>query len=465
MQLKSLFNINTLTIAFQKPYDVTTKEGRSLERRRRIALTALTSTILRVLQMAIPLITLKITLDYLNIEVYGLWSAITTVFALFAFTDLGLGNGLQTKLSQANGKDDIELCRRLISNTYTILLSVALILLIIFLITFPFINWGKIVNAQSSETIALVSSVVFVIVLPKILSIPVAIIQRTQLALQEGYRSDIWSIIGVILNLIIVIVIAKLDLGKITLLSATSFLPLVVSALNMYVYFNFQRKELKFSFKLFEFKLSKSLLSLGILFTFLAVLTTIGLSMDTFIVAKNYNLSEAGSYSIIYKLNSIFLAVISIISAPLWGANGEAIARGDLQWVKNNTKKMSRIMALTSTLLVIFGLISVKHIFRIWLGDEFTFSYSAFLYLSIMSILLSFISPYFMVLNASGKIKIQLILFGIFTPVSFILKYYLSTLYGVYIIPLTGFILYFVVIILGIYLYTNKLFKSDKFLN
>src|SRR5690554_5068351 len=103
MNLKFLPNKNTLTIAFHKPYDTSSEEGRSLERRRRIALTALTSTTLRVLQMAIPLITLKITFDYLNIEVYGLWSAVTTVFALFAFTDLGLGNGLQTKLSQANG--------------------------------------------------------------------------------------------------------------------------------------------------------------------------------------------------------------------------------------------------------------------------------------------------------------------------------------------------------------------------
>src|SRR5690606_17911663 len=145
------------------------------------------------------------TFDYLNAEVYGLWSAVTAFFALFAFSDLGLGNGLQTKLSQANGKDDFALCKKLISNAYLILLLISALLIIIFLISFSFINWSSVMNAQQIETISLASSVVFVIVIPRLLSIPVAIIQRTQLALQEGFRSDIWSIGGYLINLIVIV--------------------------------------------------------------------------------------------------------------------------------------------------------------------------------------------------------------------------------------------------------------------
>ena len=133
-------------------------------------------------------------------------------------------------------------------------MAVAVLLFVIFIGFYSFVDWATFMNAKSNETMILASSVVFVIVVPKILSIPVAIIRRTQLALQEGYRSDIWSIAGVCINLILIVVIAKLDLGKITLLASTSLLPVIVSIINMFVYFNFQRKEMKFSLKLFDYE-------------------------------------------------------------------------------------------------------------------------------------------------------------------------------------------------------------------
>lgn len=453
-------NKSLITDIFHKPFDTSTLEGRSQERRRRIQLTALTSSILKILTMAVPLITLKITYDYLNPEVYGLWSAVTTFFALFAFSDLGLGNGLQTKLSQASGKDDIDLCRRIISNTYIVLLGIAIILLIIFISVFWLFDWATIMNAQHPETIKIVATVVFVIVVPKLISIPIAIIQRTQLALQEGYRSDIWSIIGYILNLVFIIIIAKFNFGKINLLLFTSLLPVIVSALNMFVYFFFQRKELRISFKLFEPKMAKSLLSLGVFFSILSILTTIGLSMDTFIVAKTCSLTEAGSYSVIYRMAAIFSALVAIIAAPLWGANGEALARGDIQWVKNNTKKMSFIMVGVSTACVIVGLFFARFVFKIWLGVDFQFSFAALFWLLIIQIFLSFISPYFMVLNALGATKIQIVLFAIYTPLSFVMKYYLSSIYGVAVIPMIGAILYFLIIVIGIYYFTKRRLNS-----
>lgn len=451
MKFKLPVNKETLTIAFHKPYDTSTLEGRALERQRRIALTALTSTILRVLTMAVPLIALKITYSYLNVEVYGLWSAITTFFALFAFSDLGLGNGLQTKLSQANGSDDINLCRKIISNTYAILILVAIVLLIVFLAIFWLVDWAKVMNAQSEETIALASTIVFIIVIPKLMAIPIAIIQRTQLALQEGYRSDIWSIIGYIFNLIFIVVIAKMDYGKITLLTVTSVLPVLVSAVNMFVYFRYQRKELRFSIRLFDSKMAKSLLSLGVFFSFLSILTTIGLSMDTFIVAKTCTLADAGSYSILYRVSAIFSAVVGILSAPLWGANGEAIARGDIEWVKKNTRRMSIIMGSISVFIALIGIASAKYIFRIWMGADFEFSFASLIWLAVMQITLSFISPYFMLLNASGVVRKQIILFGIYTPISFVLKYYLSAHFGIFMIPMIGSLLYLFIVALGTY--------------
>ena len=75
-------------------------------RSKRVAYTAIAAAISKVLAMAVPIITVKWALEYLGQELYGLWGTITSFFALFSFADLGLGNGLQTALSRAYGKED-----------------------------------------------------------------------------------------------------------------------------------------------------------------------------------------------------------------------------------------------------------------------------------------------------------------------------------------------------------------------
>ena len=427
-----------------------------MERQRRIALTAFTSLIDKLLSMTLPLITVKITYSYLGVEVYGLWSAVGTFFALFVFSDLGLGNGLQTKLSQANGMDDADLCSRIISNTYVVLWMMALLLLVIFLSVFGFVDWAKLMNAQSKETISIAAPVVFILVLPKIFSIPVAIIKRTQYALQDGFRTNIWNIVAHLLSLLFVIFIAKMDLGKLTLLSVSSALPLCVSALNMIVYFRIQRPEYRFSFKLFEKRMAKELLSLGILFCFLSVLTTFGLSMDTFIVARTCSLEDAAPYAILHRLTTVVAGVVGVLSTPLWGANGEAISRGDITWIRNNTRRMSITMGSITLAIVFLLLVFSKLIFRIWMGPDFTFSFSSLVWMCALQVLLSFISPWFMVLNAYGVVTKQILLFSIYTPISFVLKYYLSSIWGIWAIPMVGAILYGLIICSGTYYYSNR---------
>ena len=462
MNLMKVLNKKTLSLIFHKPFSTDTAEGRSMERQRRIALTAFTSLIAKMLSMALPLITVRLTYSYLGVEVYGLWSAVTTFFALFAFSDLGLGNGLQTKLSQANGKDDLELCRKIISNTYAVLWFVALVLLIVFLSIYKFVDWAKLMNAQSIETINMAAIVVLILVLPKIFSIPIAIIQRTQYALQEGYRSNTWNIVAQILNLVLVVLIVKMDFGKTTLLFGHSFLILLISALNMFVYFRIQRPEICFSFKLFDKSIAKELLSLGILFCVLSIFITLGLSMDTFIVARTCSLEDAAPYSIIYKLASVVSGVVGILSTPLWGANGEAIARGDIDWVKRNTKRMSMIMGGITLAAGCLLLVFAKLIFRIWMGPEFVFSFPSLIWICVMQVLFSFISPWFMVLNAYGIVKKQILLFSIYTPLVFVLKYYLSMILGIWAIPMVGAIFYLIIICSGTYYFSNKQLKNAK---
>jgi O-antigen/teichoic acid export membrane protein len=103
-----------LVLVRRKPFDTSTPDGRSKERLRRALLTTASSVIVRVISMAGPLITVPLALGYLGHERYGLWMTVIAILGMFTFADLGLGNGLMTEISQADGRDDMQESRRCI---------------------------------------------------------------------------------------------------------------------------------------------------------------------------------------------------------------------------------------------------------------------------------------------------------------------------------------------------------------
>ncbi len=87
-----------------KPFDTSTEQGRSRERYRRAALTTFASVTAKAVTVLTALITVRLTVRYLGTERYGLWMTITSVVAMMAFADLGIGNGLLNCISEAHGK-------------------------------------------------------------------------------------------------------------------------------------------------------------------------------------------------------------------------------------------------------------------------------------------------------------------------------------------------------------------------
>jgi O-antigen/teichoic acid export membrane protein len=427
----------------------------SSPRERRILKTMLSSSILRFVNMGIPLISLKLTYQYLEADIYGLWNALTAFFAFFAFTDLGLGNGLQTKLSRAFGLEDFELSNKIISSTFFLLVCFSLILLSIFAISSNFFTWSSLLNVKGESAKQIMYPAVLILILPKLISIPATIIKRTQLALQEGYLSDYWNIFGYLLNLIFIVIIVYFDLGKLTLLLATSLTPMFIMFVNFFYYFYKQKPTLKIKLKHFDSQLVKELLKLGFSFFVLSIFTTISLSIDPFIVARKLSLEDAASYSILFRISTIFSALISIISTSLWGANGDALAKGEIEWVIKNTQKMSRIMLIFTSLFCLVGMIFGEWFFQLWLGKEFNFNFSTWVFLLLFQVCLSFISPYFMVLNAMSKINFQIVIFVLFTFFTFFLKISLINNFGTSSLAFLGVICYVFIIIIPVYLYTK----------
>lgn len=431
----------TIKIICEKP-DFSTEEGRKRARARGITLTALTAMINKLLAMVVPLLTVRITLSYMGDEIYGLWSAVTSFFVLFTFADLGLGSGLQTELSKASVLDDRSYCRRLVSSCYIILASVAAWLVIIFLFVYPFVNWAKVLNAESEQSVLIVGSVVLAIVIPKLVNIPLALIQRTQFAMQEGYHSNLWLCFGNLLSLSSVFVIYRFDLGVLTIIWVSSLIGVVTAAINMLVYFGWQRPEFRPKIKCFDKTLAKKLLSTGVLFLILSIFTTLSLSVDNFIVAKVQTLSDVTPFSVMHKIVILIGAVVQMFSSPLWSANGEAMQRGEYGWVKKTTKKMSLISLGFAGMCTVGIMLFIKPALLLLTNGLVTANYLLLTGMCLQQIFVSVTSPYFMVLNGAGIVKFQIVNYAIYAAVSLPIKYLLGVQYGTVAIAWVGAISY-----------------------
>lgn len=441
--------------------DLTTDVGRAREREKRIVLSALWAVLSKVINTAIPLITIKITIGYLGTELYGLWATITSFFALFAFADLGLGNGLQTELSRATGKDDVKECRTIISSAYMTLTIVALLLTFIFLCIYPFVDWASVMGAESSEAIALSGGFVLAIILSKLLGVPTALVQRIHNALQEGYIASIWSTISSVFSLVIILAVWYFDMGKMEMMWASSFIIVFVYILNTIFFFKGNGRKYLPNIKSIKKSTSYRLLSTGSLFLILSILTTISLSLDTFIVTKVVGISEAASYAIAYRI-ALFIGIIStMLSTPLWAANGEALERGDYDWVQSRTLLMTKY-SLYGSVAASIALIVVANPVLAWMGKDLHVSVPVLIGMCLTQILIATANPAFMVLNASRRIIVQIVMFSVYSLISLAIKYFCGCEFGILGISLGGAISYLIIIMPWVYWAYRKSLQIER---
>ncbi len=80
-----------------RPTGAIVEEGTA--RSRRLIKGIGSSVVARAATSLLPLLLIPLTIRYLGTEQYGIWMAITSVTSMLLWADLGLGNGLLTKLA------------------------------------------------------------------------------------------------------------------------------------------------------------------------------------------------------------------------------------------------------------------------------------------------------------------------------------------------------------------------------
>jgi O-antigen/teichoic acid export membrane protein len=101
----------------------------------------LASLVIRGCSIAISLVLVPLTINYINTSRYGIWLTLSSIVAWLSFFDIGLTQGLRNKFAEAKARGDDALAQIYVSTTYA-LLAIIFCAIWLPLCANNFLNWS-----------------------------------------------------------------------------------------------------------------------------------------------------------------------------------------------------------------------------------------------------------------------------------------------------------------------------------
>ena len=358
------------------------------------------------MSMVVGFLLVRVTLDYLDKTVYGIWLTLSSFLAWFSFFEIGLGNGLKNKLAEAFANKEYELGRIYVSTTYAILSIIISIFAVVFFIANYFIDWTVPLNTDKSMApeLSILASIIFGFFF---LRFVVKLISIVLFADQRSAVANTFGPIGNLIILILVYILTKTTEGSLIYLGwVLSVIPVLVLLVASFYFYSTDYKKIAPSIKYVKFEYANHLLSLGVKFFLIQISGLIIYQSSNFIIAQFFGTAEVTTYNIGYKYFSIITMLFTIIIMPFWSAYTEAWAKDDIQWIKNTVKKLFKIWVLF-TILGCIMLIFADTFYYLWVGDKVIVPFKLSLVLLIYFVTYTFGGIFVMFINGIGKVRLQ----------------------------------------------------------
>lgn len=413
------------------------------ERNRRIVTGILGGALGRSISLLAPFIVMPIILHTLGAYLFGVWMTVLSFTTMALFMDFGIGNGLLTKLSYANGLNNNSEMKAYIISAYISLTVIAFILVSILLLLFVLTNFQFFsLDFKNQEALYIVfaSAIIFV------LGIPISVIQRIMYAKQQILKFNLWQISGAFFSLFFCYIAVLLKLSSWLIILAYSAPPLIILIIATVVFFN-DNKEISPDLSSFSKEKSLDLLKIGSKFLVLSILTSIALNIDNVLISFKLGSEAVTDFVVPAKIASLLSVIVTTLFLPLWAANGEAIAKKDYDWVLKTTKKMVFLGALVVFLCSVPLILFNKEIINLWMGHEFKNQQEILIFLCLLSLGMAITSPLQMLLNSLGRIQVQIKIWVFFLFISIALKLIFLDGSALWVVALISSGTYFVIVI------------------
>ena len=349
-----------------------------------------------------------LTIDFLSPERYGIWLTISSFIAWFSFFDIGLGNGLRNKFTEAKSENNYFKLKVYTSVTYISVGVISLTMFVCFLLANGFIEWSKVFNVSETlqSDLILMMPIVFGFFC---LQLTLKLILTILVADQYHSAQAEFNFFSQGLSLTVIWLMSKfLSSSLLSFAIIISVIPVVILLAYSFYSFSYKYKSIFPSFKDWKWSGMKEIMGLGIRFFVIQIAGILLFSTGNIIISQLLGPEKVVPYNLSYQYFGISNMAFSIILAPYWSSVTEAYTKGDNKWIKSSMKKLSYFSFLF-LVLIIAMLFFAPLFYKLWVGDKVEIELSTNLWMALFFAFTIFYSPYTYFINGTGKVKLQMI--------------------------------------------------------
>jgi O-antigen/teichoic acid export membrane protein len=396
------------------------------KRASRLKLSVSLNIILKIISITISILLVPVLLITLGKEKYGIWVTIFTFIGWLNIFDLGLGEGLKLKLTAAFSLKQSKKINKLISSTYFFIFFVIIFLFTFFILLDLFLDWSELLDLSDYKSE--INNSIFILVCFVLLLFIFKIIGTIYASLQLPFVENIIKTFGQFIFLIGLVLINFTDF-KINLVWVTVFslLPTLLFYLVFnIIFFRFKASFLSPKLNNINKEILKEVVKPGFSFFIIQLGCIILYSTDNIIILKLFSANEVANYSIYYKYYSFPFLFYGLFISSHWNAFIDALAKNDFLWIQEKILLFKKLFIILIISYISFFLLENRFLW-FWVGKE-NIKIDVIMSVNMITYFLisSFTTIYIYVINAYGKLYIQLLSYVFITIINIPLSIFLS---------------------------------------
>lgn len=362
---------------------------------------------LKSVGILLSLITIPVTLSFINQYEYGVWITINSVLTWIYYFDLGLGNGLRNKLTESLAKKDKLKGKQYVSTTFILLSVLSIVFYFLFFILSQSVDWHKILNiGREGIDIKLIIQMVMAGLCLNFILKNVGVVY---ISYQKAWVNDFLTFMGSLTSLVIILILKSITLGSVFKVAFVyTFSPVFVYIIAYPITFMVLYKDINPSIKSFKKTLVKDIAVLGFKFLVLQLACLLMFSTSNLIISRLFSPLEVTPYSIASRYFAALTMFFMIIINTMWSAITNAFARDDYNWIKSCINKLTLIW-FGCCLIAILMVIVSKLVFRLWIGNDINIPYTLSIALAVYNLTYMLTNIYSSYCNGTGNLNGALI--------------------------------------------------------
>ena len=385
----------------------------------------LASFVIKGWSAVVVLLLVPVTLHCLGDYKNGIWLTISSMLLWIDNMDIGLGNGLRNKIAEYMAHDETHRARKLISSTFVLLSCIIIPVILVLVVLVLSCDTYHLFNASPSKVGGL-DTVLIVTIMLVCTTFVFKLIGNFYMGIQMPAVSNLLIVSGQTLALIgtyIVYWSGSHSLMHIAIVNTAA--PLLVYLIAFPYTFLHKYPHLRPSFRLIDFKEAKAVVNTGIQFFIMQISSVILFMTSNILISHLFSPSMVTPYQITYRYFSILLVVFTVICMPFWNATTDAYQRNDIEWIRNATRKLRKM--IIGILLCMIIMIAISNtIYALWIDSQMVIDIKMSISMATYIFILIYSMRYSYFINGIGKLRLQLI-FTTAAAVLFIPLAYLIT--------------------------------------